>query len=232
LIKALYRRAITTNDAAESFREEYKIDGALTLGIVTQAIQGKMGRARLIAHLLDSVNWEVPPGFVHGSLAKISLAASEAKQPLRVITPNYDTLIEDAFGPTCDVIATNDDFGSARDGRPWVVKIHGCRKRDPQETIIITDHDLSSHLPEWKEDALRASTRGRGLVVLGYSGMDDHLNSFIWRGIEGSDQSMYPSFWVGPDPLPESVLQRLEGYGGKLVLTEAIPFFEQMGFGS
>jgi len=228
LLRHLYRHGLTTKDAEDSFREEYAFDGALTLGRVTQAIQDKMGRSKLIALLQDSVNFDVSPGFVHGSLAKLSLSASQADRPLRVITPNYDALLEDAFGRACDVVATNDHYRSAHDGRPWVVKIHGCIRQEPQTTIIITDSDQSSVLPEWKVAALRASTRGRGLVVLGYSGMDEHLNSFIWRGMEESDQSSYPSLWVSPDPLPESVLEKLRGYGGRQLLIEAFPFFKQL----
>lgn len=109
LLRRLYRHALTTKDAEDSFREEYAFERVLTLGRATQATQGKRGRPKLIAHLQDSVNWDASPGFVHGSLAKLSLVASEAdRPPLRVITANYDTLLEDAFGRACDVVVTND----------------------------------------------------------------------------------------------------------------------------
>lgn len=231
LLKALYRRAITASDAEELFRENNDIVGPLTLGSVAQAIGAKIGRPRLIALIKDSVSWEVSPDFVHGCLAKISLATKEREQPLRVITSNYDTLIEDAFGSGRDVVVTQGDFQSALDGRPWILKIHGCIRLDP-ENIIITEDDLASELPDWKREGLRQSTRGRGMVVLGYSGMDEHLNSFIWRGIEESERSMYPSYWVGRQPLPRPAVEQLVGYGGRPLLMDAVPFFEQLGFAS
>ena len=139
--------------------------------------------------------------------------------------------MERAIGSDCDVIVTDADLASAHDSRPWVLKIHGCIERDPLQSIVLTDSDLAREIQDWKGRALGFCTRGRGLVILGYSGGDEHLNEFIWRAIEESDRDVYPSYWVDPGTIPTDVLDRFETLGGHHIQLGAQPFFELLGFG-
>lgn len=229
MLSALYRKSPTEEAADTAFRTEYSFDDEITLGGLTQAIENRMGREKLISLLSNCFRWDVAPANVHRALAQLSILTADNGRPLRVITPNYDGLIQDGIGlRNHDVIVDGPQHRGARDGVSWVFKVHGCLRHEPVETVVITNSDIAKQLPDWKVTALEGCTRGRGLIVMGYSGGDSHLNRMIAEAVSKSDTTTYEPYWVSPDPPIGDALDSFAGHGQHLSI-HAAGFLDNLG---
>ncbi|HUB38110.1 MAG TPA: SIR2 family protein [Streptosporangiaceae bacterium] len=132
-----------------------------------------------------------------------------------VITPNFETLVEDAVRPALDSAAggrltvldpessTRVPFTMATDARPLLIKIHG-------DLGTVTLRNTSAELAE-QDRLLRAATLSLlnryGLIVVGYSGRDPAVMEMLRDALE--HPTPYPGglTWVHrpEDPLSEEV---------------------------
>lgn len=220
LIQNIHVRAA---DPIQKFRETHSYHGALDLPVVTELIESKVGREKLIQLLQDSINWDVDPAYVHRFLKLITLEMKERQKAIRIITTNYDTLVEDSLPPKREVIVFEEQYIEAEDARPWVLKVHGCINTNPHETIRITQSDLSQPLEPWKQKLIEHCLRGKGLIVVGYGAMDIYVSRTINEAIR---KARNPSFWISTGQPPEEVIKSLSGRKGRFIPMDAKTFFE------
>lgn len=206
----------------QKFRETHSYDGALELPIVAQFIENTIGRGKLIKYLRDSINWNVSPAYVHNFIKLLVLSISERDKALRIITTNYDTLIEDSIPPRRDVFVSEEQYRETHDTRPWVLKVHGCIVTNPEETIRITQIDLSQPLESWKQEAIEECLRRKGLIVIGYGATDIHVSRTINEAIQKANN---PSYWISKGMPPEEVLRSLSEKNGRFIQMDAKDFF-------
>lgn len=83
-----------------------------------------------------------------------------------VITTNFDTLIEDSRPPVPRLIESDQMMA----GSAALFKIHGSIDRP--ESLVATMDQVGRGLKPWQVARLKACTKGRTLLVLGYSGLD------------------------------------------------------------
>jgi len=220
LIRNIHVRAA---EPIQKFRETHNCNGALDLPIVTELIERKEGREKLIQLLRDAIPWDVDPHYVHGFLKLIALEMKERQKAIRIITTNYDTLIEDSLPPKREVIVLEDQYIKAEDARPWVLKIHGCINTNPNETIKITQTDLEQPLDPWKQKLIEHCLRGKGLIIVGYGATDIYVSKTINDAIQTSRN---PSYWISTSEPPEEVLRSLFEGKGRFIQMDAKSFFK------
>lgn len=225
VIKKLYPR---TKDAVTRFKNSFAHSGTLDLPVVTQLIESRYGRERLIRFLTSCTNWNAQPSYVHNFLRLLAIEIAPRGKPLRVITTNYDTLLERSLPIDREVIVLREQHSQARDNEPWVFKIHGCIRTQPVDTIRITTADLNRCLENWKRTALQSCLDRRGLVVIGYGATDIHIKRIVVRAIQQAEKETY---WVSPGAPPLQTINALSRKDGRYLQMDAIPFFKNLGMG-
>jgi len=225
MIEKLYPR---TMDPVAKFKSSFAHSGTLDLPVVTQLIESRYGRERLIRFLTNCINWNVQPSYVHNFLRLLAIEIAPRGKALRVITPNYDSLIERSLPMDREVIVLREQYAQIRDNEPWVFKIHGCIRTQPVDTIRITTTDLNRRLENWKRTALQSCLDRRGLVVIGYGATDIHVKPIIVRAIQEAEKETY---WVSPGTPLLQILNALSRKGGRYLQMDAITFFRNLGMG-
>lgn len=220
LIRNIHVRAA---NPVQKFRETHNYNGALDLPIVTELIERKEGREKLIQLLRDSINWDVDPHYAHRFLNLIALEMKERQKAIRIITTNYDTLVEDSLPPKREVIVLEEQYIEAEDARPWVLKIHGCINTNPHVTIKITQTELEQPLDPWKQKLVEHCLRGKGLIIVGYGATDIYVSKTINEAIRTSRN---PSYWISTGQPPEEVIKSLAESKGRFISMDAKTFFE------
>jgi hypothetical protein len=211
-------------DPVQKFRDTHNFGGSLDLPIVAQLLENEIGREKLIKFLRKSINWDVAPAPVHKFITLISLSMKERDKAIRVITTNYDTLVEDSLPPRRDVFVLEEHYREeAHEARPWVLKVHGCIRTSPQETIKITQTDLSQPLEPWKQEAIGECLHRKGLIVVGYGATDIHVSRIINDAIRKATES---SYWISTGRPPEKVITSLAERKGRYIPMDAKTFFE------
>lgn len=224
----LYPSIASDEDALCRFRQDYSFDGPFSLQGVADIIDAQFDRKTLIRYLRNCTVWRADPTSVHYGLDLVSMAVQQTGWPLRIITPNYDTLTSDALQPRVGVVVTETDYHQATDDSPWVFKIHGCIDNDTERSIVITSEDLQQQLPAWKVKAVDYCVRGRGLLIIGYGAGDSHLNDVIVETIVRAGYDREP-YWVSPRPPPPEIQEVLEHNGGRHLPITAEAFFKRTG---
>lgn len=212
------------DDPIKKFRETHNFNGILDLPIVAQLLENEIGREKLIKFLRNSINWDAAPANVHKFITLISLSVKERDKAIRIITTNYDTLVEDSIPPRRDVFVLEEHYREeAHEARPWVLKVHGCIRTNPQKTIKITQTDLSQPLEPWKQEAIGECLHRKGLIVVGYGATDIHVSQIISDAIRKANE---PSYWISTGKPPEEVIKSLAERKGRFIPMDAKTFFE------
>ena len=220
----LIRIHLHADNPVEKFRKTHNFSGVLDLPIVAQLLENEIGREKLIKFLRNSINWDAAPANVHKFITLISLSMKERDKAIRIITTNYDTLVEDTFRFRRDVFVLEDHYREeAHEARPWVLKVHGCIRTNPQETIKITQTDLSQPLEPWKQEAIAECLHRKGLIVVGYGATDIHVSRIINDAIRRASES---SYWISTGQPPEEVIKSLAERKGRFIPMDARTFFE------
>lgn len=225
MIEKLYPR---TMNSVTRFKNSFAYSGALDLPVVTQLIESRYSRERLIRFLINCTNWNAEPSYVHNFLRLLAIEIAPRGKPLRVITTNYDSLIERSFPVDREVIVLREQHSQARDNEPWVFKIHGCIRTQPVETIRITTADLKRRLENWKRAALQSCLDRRGLVVIGYGATDIHVRRIIIRAIKEAPKETY---WISQETPSLHIINTLSRKNGRYLQMDAITFFRNLGMG-
>lgn len=214
------------SDPVEKFRLNFNHSGSLELSVVTQLIEERYGRDKLMRFLSNCVNWSVQPARVHKFITLLALEITSRERGLRIITPNYDSLIEYSLPQDSDVIVLPEQYTQVHEPRPWVVKIHGCIRLRPMQTIRITKADLSLRLEPWKRRAMRDCLARRGLVVIGYGATDIHVKRIINESIRQAEKE---SYWVSMGKPPLQIINSLAYKRGRYIQMDATSFFKNTG---
>nr|MDO8113049.1 SIR2 family protein [Candidatus Sigynarchaeota archaeon] len=130
--------------------------------------------------ILDIFIIDREPNLIHDYLA-LSMA-----QNCPVFTTNFDCFIERAvkkqvFSDQLGVAIREQDFRARKNEDRTLFKLHGSARDETRDTVITTmEHigRIQGHagllgIESEKEDAFTARTKGKMLVVLGYSASDD-----------------------------------------------------------
>lgn len=226
MIEKLYPRTV---DPVARFRTRFGYSGALDLPVVSQLIEDRFNREKLIRFLTSCTDWNVQPYYEHNFLRLLAIEiGGPPRKALRIITTNFDDLLERSLSSNREVIVTHDQYNLARDYEPWVLKIHGCIKTHPIDTIRITTKDLNRPLENWKRAALQSCLDRRGLVVIGYGATDIHIKRTVVRAIQEAERETY---WVSLGTPPRQILNALSRRGGRYLQMDAISFFRNLGMG-
>jgi len=226
MIEKLYPRIV---DPVARFKANFGHSGTLDLPVVSQLIEDRFGRERLIRFLTSCTDWNVQPYYEHNFLRLLAIEiGGPPRKALRIITPNFDDLLERSLSSNREVIVTHQQYDLVRDYEPWVLKIHGCIKTQPVDTIRITTADLNRRLENWKRAALQSCLDRRGLVVIGYGATDIHIKRIVVRAIQEAERE---TCWVSLGPPPRQILNALSRKGGRYLQMNAISFFRKLGMG-
>ena len=99
-----------------------------------------------------------------------------------IITTNYDTLIEDAYGvDNCYVVRTKDDIVNLPNDKTIIYKIHGDFKS--KDHILLTKQDYTNFFSDNKEsllwDYIQSLFITKDILFIGYSLEDSNIFSLI-----------------------------------------------------
>ncbi len=223
MIRQLYP---SSTDPISLFRRRFNYDGELDLPVITQLIQDRLSRAKLIRYLVNCTNWNVQPYYTHQFLKLLALETGQRGKALRIVTTNFDSLLERSLPSGREVIVAPEDYRQVREDEPWVLKIHGCIKKQPAATIRITRTDLARCLRPWKKTAVKDCLHRRGLIVIGYGATDIHVKRIVLSAIQQADREAY---WVSPGEPDQQVINALSARNGKLLSMDAMTFFKNLG---
>jgi hypothetical protein len=160
--------------------------------------EGPLGKAALVEALatgeLDA--WIMkdlyrptsrPDAFFPGPIAKEIAKLQAAVSNLRIMTLNYDDLIEQAFrdrasAPKPQAIAT--DNHGVPSGRCAVFHLHGYLGRDdrPPGELILSEADYMrmQQTSSWQEELVHAALRDSTLLFLGTSLLDPNVIRYLY----------------------------------------------------
>ena len=183
----------------------------------------------MIRHLISCVTrWNPAPSSTHNFFHLFALKIEPSGKAMRIITTNFDELLERSLPVSREVIVTNEQYrmGIVREDEPWVLKRHGCIRAQPIDTIRITTTDLRKPLEAWKRTEVQSILALRGLIVIGYGATDIHIKRIIVSAIR---KSVNETYWISLGEPPRQVLNALSVKNGKFLQMEATTFFESLG---
>lgn len=228
MIEKLYPRIANPDAAVTAFRRRFEYEAELDLPVVTQMIEGAYNRGRLISHLRKCTEWNVDPSSIHDFFRLLAFKIEPSGKALRIITTNFDELLEHSLPPSREVIVTDEQYRMVREDEPWVLKVHGCIRTRPIDTIKITTTDLRRQLETWKRTAIQSILALRGLIVIGYGATDIHIKRIVISAIQ---QSVRETYWVSLGEPSRQVFNALSRKGGRYLQMDAITFFRNLGMG-
>lgn len=226
MIEKLYPNPAT---AVALFRKRFGYQGELDLPVVTELVEEKYGRERMIRHLISCVTrWNPAPSSTHNFFHLLALKIEPSGKAMRIITTNFDELLERSLPASREVIVTDEQYrmGIVREDEPWVLKVHGCIRTQPIDTIRITTTDLRKPLETWKRTAVQSILALRGLIVIGYGATDIHIKRIIVAAIR---QSVRETYWVSLGEPSRQVFNALSAKDGKFLKMDAMTFFKKLG---
>lgn len=129
----------------------------------------------------------------------------------KIITTNYDTLLEETYGERCQVIASNNDVVNIDQTKDvHIFKIHGDFNH-PND-ILITESDYfdfyrnPSNPLLW--DVVRSELAQNAIAFIGYSLSDDNIQHILDRISEQTTSERKRIFLISP-ALPKHQLKKL-----------------------
>lgn len=170
---------LARGDTSDTLRKsEYSLHLAEALG--------SSDERALIRDALYKDNLEPRPGPLHNALARL---ASKLRGRARIVTTNYDTLLEVAlrdYFPTAEVNEWGPDYiqdwQKAAVGAADVLHVHGILepKKPTDQTVVFTESHFFSHGPAVRE--LIGQRLATDVVIfIGVSLTDPNLTSPLWE---------------------------------------------------
>lgn len=156
-------------DIKDDFRDETHLD------LISEEYEQIYGRESLINKLEEIFKFIPTDTSDHTCLTKIPHIR-------HIITTNYDTLIEDAFGPdNCYVVRTTDDCVNLPKDKTIVYKIHGDFTK--KDNIILTKQDYTNFFSSNNEPLLwkyiQSHILTNDMLFIGYSLEDSNIFTLI-----------------------------------------------------
>lgn len=164
------------------------------LDVISQEYEEIYGREELIQTLEKIMSFIPTDTSDHTSLTKVPHIH-------HIITTNYDTLIEDAYGnDNCYVVRTSDDLASLPQNKTIIYKIHGDFKA--KDHILITKQDYTRYFDENKEPLLwkyiQAHILTNDILFIGYSLEDTNVFSLIQEIHRATKNDSRKYFLIAP----------------------------------
>lgn len=156
-------------DIKDDFRDETHLD------LISEEYEQIYGRESLINKLEEIFKFMPTDTSDHTCLTKIPHIR-------HIITTNYDTLIEDAFGPdNCYVVRTTDDCVNLPKDKTIIYKIHGDFTK--KDNIILTKQDYTNFFSSNNEPLLwkyiQSHILTNDMLFIGYSLEDSNIFTLI-----------------------------------------------------
>ncbi|MFE4123980.1 SIR2 family protein [Priestia sp. YIM B13486] len=125
---------------------------------------------------------------------------TEIPQINTIVTTNYDTLFEEAYGRSLSTIIQNSNIPYVDDRQVKLYKIHGDIKQP--DTIIITKNDYTNFFrrenePIWNK--IKSLIAEKTILFVGYSLSDQNIDYLLDNVIANLGDNMKESFLVTPN---------------------------------
>jgi len=163
---------------------------------ICDLLKNELGHVKFIELLADYLNKKSTDTSSHDLLAKIPFFEN-------IVTTNYDSFIEDAFGDKCIVKVSDNELGIYENGRVCIYKIHGDFFH-PQRIVISKDDyarfSNDSNNLIWNE--VKGLMSKKAILFIGYSIEDIHVYNYLFeiiRKIKKSNTRYRHAFFVAPD---------------------------------
>jgi hypothetical protein len=191
-----------------------ELEDAVDLAQISQLVEGRVGRAKLIA-FVDSALGEVAPDSDLQWLMSLTWKA--------VFTTNYDAAVEASYQSQVEPLQLPITISANSEARTWdprfevpVIHLHGSLASDAgKETILITESDYATFRAkrEMLFDYFRLMFSTNPVLYIGYSHRDAN-----WRMIVQELVNQYlpstppPSYRIAPST-PDVEVELLSGRG-------------------
>lgn len=144
------------------------------LDVVSQKFEEVFGRPELISKLESVMSFRPTDTSDHTCLTRFPHFH-------HIITTNYDTLVEDAYGDKCYVVRTTDDVAALPKDKTIVYKIHGDFKA--KDHILLTKQDYTNFFTDNSEPLLwkyiQSHILTNDILFIGYSLEDSNIYALI-----------------------------------------------------
>ncbi|MFE4123982.1 SIR2 family protein [Priestia sp. YIM B13486] len=140
---------------------------------------------------------------------KIHKLLTEIPQIDTIVTTNYDTLFEEAYGRDLSPIIQNSNIPYTGDKKIKLYKIHGDIKQ--LDTIVITKDDYTNFFrksdePIWNK--IKSLLSEKTILFVGYSLSDQNIDYLLDNVVANLGNNINESFLVTPD-LPKHKVSKL-----------------------
>jgi len=218
------------NELVAPLRESLALPATEDAPDVAQRYVDAHGRLALLKYLEVTLGRVRTPGPMHEVLAELPVSV--------VVTTNYDQLLEQALARRDElplVIARDsqidDTLGGpsiARQGRPVIVKLHGCLS-DP-ETIVLTRDDYVGYPRQHARmiDCLRQLLATQTFLFVGFSLTDPNFREIHRSTRRGQDQTATRSFLLDALSRPSAEVAEWRAQGVETLLFH--DFDEKLAF--
>lgn len=202
--------------------ERSQINGELTLPDLSEAyIDLKLGKRNSLVQILKQEFSKEPKSLtLHESLM-------HAPQIKTIITTNYDTLFEKAYGEHAVVIRQNEDVPYMPTDKVQIIKIHGDLSLP--DSVLISKSDYTRYFDTQKQELVwtlvKEKLATKNVLFAGYSLEDVNIESIITKITQQLGGNTREMFLLAPD-LPELKVQSLSRKGVHYLNGKAGDFFK------
>ena len=190
------------NALPENIQNEKSLKTEYTLQKLSETYLTHFGRVALADLLKSAFDFEPKDTSDQQLLAQIPHFK-------HIITTNYDSLLEDAYGESCNLVVTNSDLSQVDSRKPTIYKVHGdCSHPDD---IVIAQRDYKRMYSQKQEnliwDTIRAEFSRHNVLFIGYSISDQNIQMLIEYVKEQMGESAKQLFVLTPDAEETAILQ-------------------------
>ncbi len=204
--------------------EKQNFDKSQNLSLLAQNIYDLRGSRNFIIEVLREVFSKKPKNFkVHKTISNISHIKT-------IITTNYDSLFEYAFGDKCQTLINNSDLAYIDNNKTQLYKIHGDLSFP--DSIIIKDSDYNNFFKSNKEgelywNSVKEKMATKSILFIGYSLEDSNIQNLFDKILESLGDDMKERFFVAPS-LKQYQIDKLSRKGIKYINSKGERLFTKL----
>ena len=210
------------NALPENIQNEKSLKTEYTLQKLSETYWTHFGRVALADLLKSAFDFEPKDTSDQQLLAQIPHFK-------HIITTNYDSLLEDAYGESCNLVVTNSDLSQVDLRKPTIYKVHGDFSHP--DDIVIAQRDYKRMYYQKQEnliwDTIRAEFSRHNVLFIGYSISDQNIQMLIEYVKEQMGESAKQLFVLTPDA-EETALLQLKELGVEYIQGKAEDLFNEL----
>lgn len=210
------------NALPENIQNEKSLKTEYTLQKLSETYLTHFGRVALADLLKSAFDFEPKDTSDQQLLAQIPHFK-------HIITTNYDSLLEDAYGESCNLVVTNSDLSQVDSRKPTIYKVHGDFSHP--DDIVIAQRDYKRMYSQKQEnliwDTIRAEFSRHNVLFIGYSISDQNIQMLIEYVKEQMGESAKQLFVLTPDA-EETALLQLKELGVEYIQGKAEDLFNEL----